>query len=107
MSSSLIQVSSYRPGGISSSLDVTTTGVIKASSGCIYRIISIAEGSGGSLTLNDTTTTGGASAANEFFTIAYTGLTVGTVIFLAWPCQNGIVISAVPSGSPIIAVAYS
>jgi hypothetical protein len=40
------------------------------------------------------------------FTIGY-GVKIGTVIDLDWPCSTGIVLSAVPGRTPILAVSYS
>lgn len=94
-------------GGASSSLDITAAKVIKATPGRLRRLVVLGVvGTGGSITLNDCATTGAAAAANEIFTASGT-LAVGTVINLDWPCQVGIVISAVATGgTPLYAVSY-
>lgn len=89
------------PGGNASALNVTAAGVIKASPGILCRVLIVAPGTAGNLVLNDTTTVGSASAANTILTVAFGNLAVGQVIYLNWPCLNGIVVSAVPTGSQI------
>ncbi len=85
-------------GGNSSAINVTAAAVIKATPGRLCKIIVLGVvGTGGSLTVNDTTTTAGATTANQVYTTAGT-VAVGTVISLDFPCINGIVISAVPTG---------
>lgn len=96
-------------GGISTALDLTAATVIKGSAGRIAKVVVVAGGtaSDGAFELNDSATTGGASAANEIISIP-AGTAAGTVIDLDWPCANGITLSAVPSaGSPILAVSYT
>jgi hypothetical protein len=91
-----------RPGGVSSALDVTTTKVVKSSPGVLVRVVVVAPGSAGTLTINDNnSTSSGNSAANEIYTIAYTGLAVGQVIWLNWPCVTGITISAIPTAAQL------
>jgi hypothetical protein len=75
-------------GGISAALNLTAPQVIKNAPGVCVKVVCIAAGN---LTLNDAVTTGGASAANEFYT--FTGMTVGQVVPLDWPCAAGIVAS--------------
>lgn len=97
-------------GGVSSALNLTAAGVIKASPGRLRKIVIIAPGTtSGAFTFNDATTTAGAAAANEIFTLPYNGTAnvPGYVITLDWPCANGIVLSAVPgAGSPIVAASF-
>lgn len=102
-----ILVYANRLGGKLSLLNVTAPVVVKASGGAVMRILVIAAGSSGSLTLNDTTTTGAATTANEIFTIAQASLTVGQVITIEFPCQSGITVSAVPGGSPQFAISFT
>jgi hypothetical protein len=85
------------PGGNSAALNVTAAAVIKATPGLLYRINVVTAGSAGNLVLNDTTTTGGATTANEIISIPFGSLPV--TIPLGWPCASGIVVSAVPTGS--------
>lgn len=107
MAIGIIGVDIYRPGGSLSSLNMTAAGVIKAAPGVLYRIVVVAGGStSGSFVFNDCTTTGAAAASNQVLIIPE-GTAVGTAYWIEWPCQNGIVLSAVPTaGSPIVAVAY-
>lgn len=93
-------------GGVNSALDITAAKVIKATPGRLIRVVVNVVGTAGSLTLNDTTTTGGAAAANQILTIAFGSLTVGQVLTLEWPCSSGIVVSAVPTGGQV-AVSFS
>ena len=95
-------------GGAQSSLNITAAAVVKATAGRLFKIVVIAPGTtSGSLTINDASTTGAASATNTIFSALYSALTAGQVINLDWPCANGITISAVPgAGSPIFAVSY-
>lgn len=90
---------------------VTAAAVIKASPGRLFKITVIAPGStGGTFTFNDCTTTGAAASGNEIFNIAYNAATnvAGNIWTLDWPCQLGIVCSAVPTGgSPIINVSWN
>lgn len=46
---------------------------------------------------------------NQIVTIPFGALTIGEVIPLEWPCLNGILVSAVPTGgtTPSYAIAYS
>jgi hypothetical protein len=97
-------------GGLSSALNVTAATVIKASPGRLIRLVILTPGTtSGAWTFNDTTTVGGAAAANAIFSMAFgsTANVAGAVIYLDFPCQNGIVLSAVPGGgSPVAAISY-
>ncbi len=94
--------------GISSALNVTAASVIKATPGRVVRITVLGVvGTAGALTVNDCATVATATAANEIFTLAFGSATPGTIITLDFPCQTGIVISAVPTGgTPLFAVSY-
>lgn len=94
-------------GGLKSVLDVTAAAVIKASPGRLAKIMIVAPGTGGVLTINDCASVGAAATANEILTIAFGSLTVGQVIEFDWPCAVGIVVSAVPSGGSQISVSYT
>lgn len=108
MSQNPIAVYSQFPGGISRALNVTAATVIKANPGQVYRIFVSAPGTtSGALTINDAATVGAAAAANQIVSIPFGSLTAGQVITLECPCVNGIVVSAVPGGSPVYAVTYS
>jgi len=77
--------------------------VVKGSAGRLVRI-SVTATITGNLTVNDAATTGTAAAAN----LVYSAVTpaAGTVIYLDWPCANGIVVSAGSSNTGIISVSY-
>ena len=98
-------------GGALTSLNNTAAKVIKASAGRVGKIIIIAPGStSGAFTINDSATTGGASAANLLWTLPYNGTAnvAGAVFDIDLPFTNGLVISAVPgAGSPIINISYT
>lgn len=87
------------PGGVSAAYDVAAAGVIKNAPGVLVRISCI---TAGSITLNDSATTGGAALTNEIFSGS---LTAGQVVELDWPCAAGITVSAVTSA--VVALAFS
>jgi len=102
-----ISVFQQAPTGAQSAINVTAAAVVKPTPGVVMRILVVAAGSGGSLTLNDSATTGAAATANEIFTIAQASLTVGQVITIEFPCKNGITVSAVPTGSPQFSISFN
>ncbi len=79
-------------------LNLTAAGVIKATPGTVGKLIVVVAGTAGSITINDTTTTGGATTANQVITILFSSLTVGEVIDLGVKCVSGITVSAVTTG---------
>jgi len=83
--------------------------VIKATPGRFCRLTVLAAGTSGSWTFNDCATTGAAASGNQIATIAYnaSGLVVGIPIVFDWPTQVGLVLSAVPGGSPIAAISWA
>lgn len=88
-------------GGGSSALNITAAQVIKASPGRLCKITVLGVvGTGGNLTFNDCTTTGAATTANQICLLAG-NTAVGSVTTLDWPCINGIVCSAVPTGGTV------
>ena len=87
------------PGGVSAAYDVTAPAVIKAYPGIVVTVSCI---TAGSLTLNDSATTGGAALTNEIWSGA---LTAGQVLVLDWPCATGIVVSAVTTA--VVSIAFS
>src|SRR5579863_2141540 len=89
------------PGGNQSVLNITGTGVVVAAPCVLVRVTVQQPGSGAALTINDASTTGGASASNQFLNVAASSLTSGQVIKLEWPIKNGIVISSMPAGAVI------
>jgi hypothetical protein len=84
--------------GLSTSLNITSATVIKASPGRLARINVIVAGAAG--TVNDCTTTGAVASSNE---IAVIPATVGPIL-LDWPCAAGIVVA--PGSGQTIAVSY-
>lgn len=97
-------------GGNTPAYNLTAAAVIKATPGRLCRIVVSAPGTtSGAFTFNDCATTGAAAAANQIFTIAYnaTANVAGAVFTLDWPCNTGIVLSAVPGGgSPVVSVSF-
>lgn len=91
--------------GTSSKLNVSTATVIKATPGRACRLIVQTAPSAGSITINDTTTTGAAAAANQIFTIAFGSAPAGSIFNLDFPCTSGIVISSVGTGG-VVAFSY-
>lgn len=88
-------------GGNSSALNISAAQVIKATPGRLCKITVLGVvGTGGNLTFNDCATTGAATTANQIYFGAGT-LAVGSVVILDWPCLNGIVCSAVPTGGTV------
>lgn len=88
-------------GGRSSAINLTAAQVIKGAPGRLCKIVVLGVvGTGGNLTFNDCTTTGAATTANQVLNLPGT-TAVGTVITLDWPCVNGIVCSAVPTGGTV------
>lgn len=90
-------VSPGLPGGDSSVLVVLNPQVIKPSPGILARVVVVAPGVSGSLSLNDCAALGDASSANEINT--FSNLTAGQGIKFDWPCATGIVVSSLPSGA--------
>lgn len=80
------------PGGVSSALDLTAAQAIKAAPGILARVVCVVAGS---ITVNDSATTGGATTGNQIFSGA---MTAGQVLPLDWPCFAGITVSAVSAG---------
>jgi hypothetical protein len=86
------------PAGVQTALNVTTTGVLSAGQIVLGSIVVNAAGSAGDLTLNDCATLGAASAANVIYSCPYSNLKSQILNF---PCQNGLVVSAIPTGAVI------
>jgi hypothetical protein len=84
-------------GGATTGYNLTTAAVIKAAPAILARLVVQTVGAG-TLTLNDCTTTGAASIANQIYSIPATSLAAGQTITLNWPCAVGLTASAVPAG---------
>ncbi len=85
-------------GGNSSTFDISAAAVLKATPGTLYRVVVQSVPSAGNLTINDCATTGAAAIGNQIISIPFGSLTAGEVIYLAWPCKTGIVVSSVGTG---------
>jgi hypothetical protein len=97
-------------GSTTSTLNVTTTGLIKTGPGRLIRAVVIGAGTGGAWTLNDCLTSGTAAAANLIWTVSGASTTVaGTSIDLDGIFfSTGLYLNAVPSGgTPIINFFYA
>ncbi len=94
-------------GGTKSALNLTSPAIIKASPGRLCKLSVIDGGSiNGVFSINDCATIDAADETNRVFVLSF-GARAGTIVCLDWPMQVGIVLSAVPDGTPIIAVSYS
>lgn len=87
------------PGGVRAAYDVAATGVIKATGGILSKVTCQ---TAGSLTLNDSATTGAAAITNQIWSGS---LTAGQVLVLDWPCVSGIVVSALTSA--VVSISYT
>jgi hypothetical protein len=95
-------------GGNQTALGVAAAKIINARPCILYSLTIVNPGSGGTLTVNDSATIGGASSSNTLLSIASSSLAVGQTFQLAFPVTTGIVVSAVPTGGSInIAYSYS
>jgi hypothetical protein len=92
-------------GGNNAALNVTATSVIKASNGNVFRIIPTTVGTG-TLTLNDSATTGAAATANILESIPAASMTAGVPITIEAPFKNGLTISAITSGG-VFTITYN
>lgn len=91
------------PGGAHSALNITTTTVIKAAPGTLYKVVVITapSGAGG---IYDSASTSGLGATNLINSIG-TGLAASYVFDLDWPCANGITIN--PGTGGVVSVSYT
>ena len=93
----------YGPGGARSALNVTTTTVIKAAPGTLFKVIVVTAptAAGG---IYDSATTTGLGASNLIDSIG-TGLATSYVFDLVWPCEVGITIN--PGTGGVMSVSYT
>ncbi len=92
-------------GGISSALNLTAgANLVKASAGRICRLVINVAGTAGRLSVYDAATTGAVAASNLVWTAVDT-TSLGSVIELQWPCQNGIVVTVPTTG--VVSVSYT
>lgn len=91
------------PGGSRSVLNITTTTVVKATPGVLYRVVVVTPptAAGG---IYDSATTTGLGASNLIDSIG-TGLAASYVFDLVWPCEVGITIN--PGTGGVISVSYT
>ena len=90
-------------GGSRSALNVSTTTVIKASPGVVYKVLIVTPptAAGG---IYDSNVTTGLGASNLIDPIG-TGLAVSYAFDLEWPCANGITIN--PGTGGVVSVSYT
>jgi hypothetical protein len=88
-------------GGNFSTLNIQGATVVKGAPGRLAKLCISNAGSAGNLVINDSATLAGANSGNIILTMPYNAAldASGSVINLDWPCLNGIVISAMPTGS--------
>lgn len=94
-------------GGIWSAENILNAQMLCVRPAVLYRIYVAAAGSGGSLVINDCASIGAAATANQVISIPNANLTIGTTIELNYPFNNGICISAVPTGSPQLSASFT
>ncbi len=92
-------------GRTASALNLVAPTVIKPAPGRLDRLIIIAGGVSGAFSLHDCASIDAAGAANAVIMIP-AGVAAGTALYLDWPMQAGIVLSAIPEGG-VLAVSYS
>jgi hypothetical protein len=83
-----------------STLNITSSTVIKASPGRVFKVSVVVAGSTTPGTINDCTTTGAAAASNQIGTAPNA---LGTIDF-NWPMASGIVV--VPQGGQTLAITW-
>lgn len=91
------------PGGARSKLNITSTTVIKASPGVLFKVVIVKPptAAGG---IYDSATTTGLGATNLIDSIG-TGVAASYVFDLSWPCQVGITIN--PGTGGVMSVSYT
>ena len=94
-----------RPGGALSALDVSAATVIKAAPGTLVRITVLAVATADTFGAYDAATVGAAATANAIVQYADGYPAVGSVIYLQWPCNTGIVVN--PGTGGAVSVAYA
>jgi hypothetical protein len=87
-----------------SHLNITATTVVKASPGKVLNLI-VGTAPGTSLSVYDSASTTGNTAANAVVTILTANLTAGQVIPLNFPCATGIVVAPVGTAG-VVAVSF-
>lgn len=94
-----------RPGGSQSALNVSVPTAVKTSSGTLVRITVLTAATGGTFGAYDTAAPGTAAAANAIVQYASGYPAVGSVIYLQWPCNTGIVVNPGTGGAVSVAFA--
>lgn len=97
------QGNEFVASGKNSSLNITggAAVLVKGSAGRLVRLV-VTSAITGSVTINDAATTGAAASSNLVYSAATPA--VGTVVYLDWPCANGIVVTPGTAGS--VSVSY-
>jgi hypothetical protein len=97
-------------GGFQSALNISAATVIKGGPGTLFSIATNNAGSSGNLVVNDCSTIGAASAANQILSLSAAQLATlqgkRNPIRMVFPCLNGITISSVPTGAAF-SIAFS
>lgn len=93
-----------RPGGSLSSLNVSAKTVVKASAGTVWRVVVNTAATGGTFGVYDAATTTTA-AADQIFVASSSWPAAGTVLYLEFPCSNGIVVDPGTGGN--VSVSYA
>jgi hypothetical protein len=94
-----------RPGGSASHLNITAPTVVKATAGTVYRVVVLTVATAGTFGVYDTATAGGAAAATAIFQETANWPAAGTVLYLEFPCNAGIVVN--PGTGGVVAVSFS
>lgn len=94
-----------RPGGSQSALNVSAPTVVKATPGTLVRITVLTAATAGTFGAYDAATTGSAATANAIVQYASGYPAVGSVIYLQWPCNTGIVVNPGTGGAVSVAFA--
>lgn len=89
----------YDSRPVTSSLNISTSTVIKPANGCLVSVNVTTAGSQGAI--YDVATTGGTAAANE---IAIIPATVGTYYYQCFPFFTGLVVA--PGSSQVVSISY-
>jgi hypothetical protein len=91
-------------GGSQTAINITAPALINPRRCILYTINVVAPGNAGNLVINDAASLDAANESNQTLVCPFASLSV--LLPLAWPMQNGIVVSAVPTGA-VLNFAYS
>jgi len=94
-----------RPGGSLSALNVSTKTAVKATGGTVYRVVVLQVATAGTFGVFDAATPGAATGATAIYEVSASWPAAGTVIYLEFPCRNGIVVD--PGTGGAVSVSYA